>query len=212
MNEHKLRKRIKKLRALAEHGIGGEAENAKRLLDELLKEHGIKLEDIGEHIRIWEMTSLNESGVILEKVIKSVCPEATIIVKKHKSRLIVEVPLSDIHYQEVRQKHKFFWDAYNDERKIFLSAFFNKNAEYFIPERKDKPNPNPHPSNSDSKQQPPHIPTPTPPLQDVPDTLGNPMNTWERKRVGIMMQALRFLHYVKLTRMTSNRMIEKKCQ
>src|SRR3990167_8655776 len=141
MNEHKLRKRIKKLRALAERGMGGEAENARRLLDELLKEHGIKLEDVGEQIRVWEMTTLNEGSSISEKVIKSVCSEAVITVKQYKSRLIIEVPLSEIHYQEVRKKNLFFWHAYNEERTIFLSAFFNRRAEYFMPEQKDKPKP-----------------------------------------------------------------------
>jgi hypothetical protein len=209
MNEHKLRKRIKKLRALVERGVGGEADNARRLLDELLKEHQMELEDFGEQVRTWEMTTLNEGSSILEKVIKSVCPEAVITVKQYKSRLLIEVPLSEIHYQEIKQKNLFFWRAYNEERKYFLSAFFNRHAEYFIPLRKDKPKENPNPTGADGKDKPPPPPPPPPPpLQDVPDTPVDPMTMWERKRVSIIMSALRWLKYDKALRANPDRMID----
>lgn len=41
--------KLKKLLALAERGCGGEAENARRLLEEHLRKYGMTLEDICEN-------------------------------------------------------------------------------------------------------------------------------------------------------------------
>ena len=138
MNKEKAIKLAKKLKALAERGVHGEKNSAQEKLDALLKEHGLELYQIEENMRTFERTTLNEGSVILERIIKSVNPDTKIIVKQHKTKLIVEVILSDIEYREVRQKYKFFWRAYNRERKLLLTAFFAQHQDYFTTEVRPK--------------------------------------------------------------------------
>ena len=45
-NDDKIRERIRKLYRLVEQGIGGEKENAQKILDKLLAKHGITLSEI----------------------------------------------------------------------------------------------------------------------------------------------------------------------
>jgi hypothetical protein len=131
MSKEKIIKLAKKLKALAERGIDGEKSNAKDKLDALLKKYDLAEYQITDGLRTFERTTLNEGSVILERIIKSVNPEAQIMVKKIKTKLIIEVILTDIEYKEVRQKYRFFWRAYNRERKLLLSAFINKHWDYF---------------------------------------------------------------------------------
>jgi hypothetical protein len=53
------------------------------------------------------------------------------MVNQIKTKLIIEVTLTDLEYKEVRQKYKFFWRAYNRERKLLLSAYINRHWSYF---------------------------------------------------------------------------------
>lgn len=43
---------LKKVRALAEHGVGGEAENAEKLLARMMKKYGISEEELDEETRL----------------------------------------------------------------------------------------------------------------------------------------------------------------
>ena len=43
---------LKKIRALAEHGVGGEAENAEKLLARMMKKYGISEEELDEETRV----------------------------------------------------------------------------------------------------------------------------------------------------------------
>jgi len=190
MKQSKLKKLVRKLKALVEKGVGGEAETAKKKLDELLEKHGLKLDDIHEHIRIWELTTLNESSVILEKVIKSICPDAVINVKQHKTRLTIEVAMSDVDYQEVKYKYRFIWGKYNSVRQEVLTACLIKNSHLFVPERKNN---KPTPSSDGEK------PPPMPPINLKAGEV--PMSTEEQRRVGKLMSAIEVWEYIKTSRM-----------
>lgn len=43
---------LKKIRALAEHGVGGEAENAEKLLARMMKKYGISEAELDEETRV----------------------------------------------------------------------------------------------------------------------------------------------------------------
>lgn len=49
-NIESIRQKIAKVHALAQHGIGGEAENAKAHLDRLLKKYGVTLDEISQPV------------------------------------------------------------------------------------------------------------------------------------------------------------------
>jgi hypothetical protein len=131
MSREKAIKLAKKLKALAERGVEGEKDNAKEKLVALLKEYNLEEHQISDGLRTFERTTLNEGSVMLERIIKAVNPNAQIMVKQISSKLILEVILTDMEYIEVRQKYKFFWRAYNRERKLLLTSFFNKHYSEF---------------------------------------------------------------------------------
>ena len=48
MDKEKAKERYLKLKALAERGVGGEKETAKRMLEKHMKKYGIEIESLGE--------------------------------------------------------------------------------------------------------------------------------------------------------------------
>ena len=61
--------KLKKLLALAERGCGGEAENARRLLEEHLRKYGLTLEDLYENKtsrRIFKYRNKEERQIIVQ--------------------------------------------------------------------------------------------------------------------------------------------------
>lgn len=218
MNKEKAIKLAKKLKALAERGIEGEKNNARVRLDALLKQYGLEEYQIIEGLRTFERTTLNEGSVILERIIKSVNPDAQIMVKQFKTKLILEVILSDIEYREIRQKYKFFWRAYNRERKLLLTSFFNRHYAYFstikISSSAHGGNKSGHPfqkddksvalqksaqksesqSSSTSGQSSSHTPNPD-------GFRGRPLTFIEEDKVRAFMQILARLDYAKIPEM-----------
>lgn len=122
MNREKAIKLAKKLKALSERGVEGERQSAKQKFDAIIDKYGLMPDEIGDTIKVFERTTLNEGSVILDHVIKSVVPDAKIFVKQIKSKLIIECEMSDIEYREVNQKYRVFWKNYNKGRKLYLSA------------------------------------------------------------------------------------------
>jgi len=136
MNREKAIKLAKKLKALSERGVEGERHSAKQKFDAIVDKYGLMPDEIGDTMKVFERTTLNEGSVILEHIIKSVVPEAKIFVKQIKSKLIIECEMSDIEYREVNQKYRCFWKGYNKGRKLYLSAFVNKNFQHLKPAKK----------------------------------------------------------------------------
>ncbi len=121
----------KKLKALADRGVGGEKDSAIEKLETFLKEHGLEEYQLSDVLRTFERTTLNEGSVILERIIKSVKPDAQLMIKTIKTKIIIEVELTDIEHRRIKQKYKFFWRAYNKERSSLLTAFFNVHISEF---------------------------------------------------------------------------------
>lgn len=66
MNEQyeSIKSKLKKLLALAERGIGGEADNARRLLEKLCKEYGISLEGLlDENKKEWYIFDIGRNEI-----------------------------------------------------------------------------------------------------------------------------------------------------
>lgn len=136
MNREKAIKLAKKLKALSERGVEGERRSAKQKFEAIIDKYGLMPDEIGDTIKVFERTTLNEGSVILDHIIKSVVPDAKIFVKQIKSKLIIECEMSDIEYREVNQKYRCFWKNYNKGRKLYLSAFVNKNFHHLKPAKK----------------------------------------------------------------------------
>lgn len=131
MSREKAIKLAKKLKALADRGIEGERDNARERLEKLLKEYGLEEYQLSDTLKTFERTTLNEGSVILERIIKFIKPDAQINIRTIKTKIIIEVELTDIEHRQIKQRYKFFWRAYNRERSSLLTAFFNVHISEF---------------------------------------------------------------------------------
>lgn len=120
--------KLKKLLALAERGCGGEAENARRLLEEHLRKYGMTLEDICENNisrRTFKYRNKEERTIIIQ-VFLSVLgskSEAFNGSTYSASKKTIYIDLTDLEYAEISDMVAFFKSQFNKEKK---RPFVNK--------------------------------------------------------------------------------------
>lgn len=126
----------KRLKALAESGIGGEKYNAQRQLERIMREHGIREEDLerpnlavvvfqsgrsSEHKRLFFHVAVSVTGIKrqwMQNRMKSYLFSAAV------------TPAEEI---EIRAKYDFYKKALKKQQDIFFLAFIKKN-EIFAPD------------------------------------------------------------------------------
>lgn len=128
MSTEKYIELAKKLKELAERGVGGEAVNARFMLDKLMKKHGITLDEIEEdlvsdHPIKWEYSYLN----LLAQVSASVIGEANIYSKLHNKRTHYFIRCTPAQFIEIEAKARFYLDAFKKEQKRHFTAFVYAN-------------------------------------------------------------------------------------
>lgn len=132
MNE-KLIELAKKLKALADRGVGGEKENATAMLERLMKKHGISLADIeGDQIRSHELKYSGKDKQFCRQVISSVLGSLRGKVFEYKSSYsrakVLIIECTEAEFLLIDAKIDFYWKAYQEELEVFYSAFIQKNA------------------------------------------------------------------------------------
>lgn len=152
MDKESLFDKIKKLQALSERGVGGEATNAKSLLNKLLKENGICLEDIfgEENKRVAYKIKYSSS---LEKMLLWQCiahlfgsdsePYNTafryrtgkmeIYLNLTKTEYILFNDYFEFHKKQLKEKIK-------QQEKIILRAYIHNQDIYDIAEKSEEEN------------------------------------------------------------------------
>lgn len=125
----------KKLKALAERGVGGEKENAEAMLKSFMLKHGLRMEDIdGEKIDKYffkiEKTLSRLFQQIVARVNKDIKVYANIPVKtikqyKLKGNFFIECTVAE--YVEIEAMYSFYKVLYAAELKVFYSAFVQAN-------------------------------------------------------------------------------------
>jgi len=125
----------KKLKALAERGVGGEKVNAEKMLNDLLKKHNLTIEDIdGEEISNHFFKIKKEDVNLLHQIILTV---------NYELKLFGEIPAKDVRrfqmdgnwftkctaseFVEIKAMFDFFSKAYKKELEIFFTAFIKAN-------------------------------------------------------------------------------------
>lgn len=125
----------RKLKALADRGVGGEKETAESMLNALLKKHNITIEEIecekieeyyfnltpGEH-DLWHQIikhvnySIKCYGEFPKKLIKDAELGGNYMIK-----------CTAANYVEIDAKYAFYKNLYNEELDVFYSAFLMAN-------------------------------------------------------------------------------------
>lgn len=132
-NMEKVLELARKLKELADRGIGGEKENAQVMLERLMKKHHITIDMIDssdsidrkfkitkEEFKFWRQIVANVLGEI---GIGSYTNERT----KKKSYF---VKCTSCEFIEIQAKFEFFYKIYEEEQKIFYSAFIQAQHLY----------------------------------------------------------------------------------
>lgn len=126
----------KKIKELAEKGIGGEKINTEKMLNDLLKKHNISIEEIeGEKLLDFYFT-INDEHIfsLLFQIIKGVnlnircfgeIPKSKVRALKLKGNYLIECTASE--FVEIESKFDFYHRIYKSELDTFLKAFIHAN-------------------------------------------------------------------------------------
>ena len=131
----------KKLKALADRGIGGEKQNAITMLEKLMKTHGITI-DMLEGLLITEHICYiqPEARVFFHQVVASELGKGgarpykfTYKLKRVPGKDRFGLQCTDEEFIYIMAKFEFYYRQYLEDQEIFYSAFIQKNRLYVKP-------------------------------------------------------------------------------
>jgi hypothetical protein len=133
----------KKLKALADKGIGGEKINAEKMLNSLLKKHNLTIEDIeGEKIEKHYFKLEKKDERLWAQIVKSVNNEIKCygpfpikMIKEYHfpGNYLIECTISE--YIEIEAKNNIYKRLYEEESNIFYHAFCTANNILIKPKK-----------------------------------------------------------------------------
>lgn len=123
--DNKIRDRILKLHKLVEQGIGGEKENAQKILDKLLKKHGLTLSEINDCEEWFTINFKNrfEKRLIIQ-IISKVTNIKTIRAYAEKNQINLKVNKAD--FAEILVMFSVYRKALEKEFQNIYIAFVCK--------------------------------------------------------------------------------------
>lgn len=135
---------LKKIKALAEGGVGGEKENAQKLLQELMEKYNIQEEDIEEDvIKEFDITvpRFYNAGYLANQVLYSVVGKDIEDGKKGfysyrwNGRKKHFIKCTSAEFLEFEAKFKFYMHHFKIEIERFYSAFIQANKIFPPPDK-----------------------------------------------------------------------------
>lgn len=134
---------LKKIKALADSGVGGEKENAQKLLAELMERYGISEETLCEEvikefeINIPKGFKAHELAVqVFYSIVGHINDKKYFSAYKHNHKRYIFCTASE--FVEFEAKYKFYLHHLRKEAEIFYGAFVNKNSIFPPPEIDEK--------------------------------------------------------------------------
>ena len=128
---------LKKIRALAERGVGGEADNAEEILRRLMEKYGVSEDELDEEER--RRHDFEYHGKEQEKLLRQVVYKVTggyaynlvyrASGRKVKTRLGADCTAAKV---EIEFLFDFYTRLWERERDAFLSAFIQKHRIFTI--------------------------------------------------------------------------------
>ena len=123
---------LKKIRALAEHGVGGEAENAEKLLARMMKKYGISEAELDEETRVRHDFTYHggEEKKILKQVVYKVTGgytyELVYTASGRKVRTQLGADCTPAEKVEIEYLFDFYKRLWEKEKDAFLAAYIQK--------------------------------------------------------------------------------------
>lgn len=136
-NYESIIEQIKKVKELAERGVDGEKENAKILLDKLLKKWNISIDELVDVEKIeykFKYKTDFERRILFQCVAKY-APD-TKYSKTYLSRTgrpiknVVGVELSKLEFLDIEASTKFYTKLFSKDLELFFTAFISKHDIY----------------------------------------------------------------------------------
>ena len=123
--------KAKKLKGYADRGIGGEKDNAKRMLQEFLEKNNIDISEISpeNHDRIFALNN-EEEILVITNVILSINPYAKI----EREEFDIKCILDKEDFDEVKTKYQHFISLWIVEKRMMSTLFFTKHEKHFRPD------------------------------------------------------------------------------
>lgn len=122
--------KIKKIRALAERGVGGEKVTAQKKLDKLLRDNNLSLESLEEDSIQYYLFSYKDdhSAKLLSQVIYKVLgtENGKKLYKSRGTRLKIGVYCTPAQKIEIDLEYEFYLNLFNYEVEQLLSAFIQE--------------------------------------------------------------------------------------
>ena len=132
--EEKLKCRIKKLQALAERGVGGERETAKKKLENLLEKNGVTLEMLGKEkvsYYLFGYKGLHKRKLLQQCMYKVLGAKDDIKVYKSKGyRQKIGIYCTPAQKLEIDLEYEFYESVFDYELDAFVNAFIDKQNIY----------------------------------------------------------------------------------
>ena len=117
-----LKDKLKKLKALAERGCGGEAENAQRLLERLCAANGIDLELLNDEEKKSRYTfNIGRNRVFITLFTQCYCKvtDSSKMSYRQESRSEISLELTQVDYAELEDIKKTIIHAYCQKHRLY---------------------------------------------------------------------------------------------
>lgn len=129
MDKEKIQAKLKKIKALAEKGVGGEKETAIKLYNELMAKYELNEADIVEEklYKRWFRYDNDIDKKLLSQIFYKVTGSNQFWIKTDKRRRLVGTECTDFELDEILFYYRFYKEHLKSELDIFIRAFFNVN-------------------------------------------------------------------------------------
>lgn len=132
-NNSKIIELCKKLKELADKGVGGEKVNAAQMLSNLMNKHGISEEELKENLvtnHIFSVGVDKNIRILFVQVAKTVFDERPTFHRNTRTRAAMMIRCTAIQAIEVQAKWNYYEARFDAEANIFLRAFIRSNELY----------------------------------------------------------------------------------
>lgn len=129
---------IKKVKELAERGIGGEKENAKILLDKLLKKYNISFNEVNNEEKdeyIFNYKTNFDEKILIQCLLKYSKSDDYLTYKQENK---IKIKLTKLEWLDVEASYDFYKNLFSKEIDLLFTAFINKHDIF----REKNPNDN----------------------------------------------------------------------
>lgn len=133
---------IKKIKALAERGVGGEQQNAKEILDRLMATYEMTESDLDDTVELHTFPYHDsvERSLLAQIIYMVTCEDASCIVGAYSNRprKSLGATCTEADAELIATAYEFYKDVLEGELKVFLRAFYVRN-NIFPPSSKVAP-------------------------------------------------------------------------